>query len=113
MAYCATLYNLDPERFQALCIVESRATHAPDLSFRIGRLGHSKCWGPGGINQDCAVHKELLRNPYTNILIAARTMRRLIDKHGTWKAALKKYNAEFDMAYYREIKRIERKLEKK
>jgi hypothetical protein len=111
MIVVANHYHLDPEAFQALCVVESRAAHAPDLSFRVGRLGHSRYWGPGGLNQECFDDPVCYRNPYMNIYFAAKSMRRLIDRHGSWKAALKRYNANCTPAYIREVRRVEKILE--
>ena len=114
MAACAQFYNLDPERFQALAIVESRPAGGPELAIRVGEMGDTGLWGPFGINEKCFSKKAAVKykNPYWNILTAAKTMRRLINKYGSWKAALHKYNANCNIAYIKEIERIKRKLER-
>ena len=101
---CALVYSVDPSFAQAVAIVESRAPGGGELEMRVGRLGRSKYWGPFGIHRDF-LKKWPIDDPFVNIEVGVKALR-----GSNKRKVLKRYNASFDEDYYREVRRIERKL---
>lgn len=104
MASCAQVYGVDPHFAQAVAIVESRPAHGPELAMRCGRLGKSRYYGPMGIEKSF-LKRWAINDPFVNIQVGVMALRGA-DK----RRVLKRYNASFTEAYYREVRRIERRL---
>lgn len=85
---------------QALAVahIESRNKYH---AFRVGRLGKSKYFGPFGIN-GCFTGAN---DPETNIILGVSAIARLTRKYGSFKAGMKRYNAEFTESYWAAIKK--------
>ena len=101
---CALTYGVDPEFAQAVMIVESRPAGGAEMEFRVGRLGKSRYYGPFGIEKSF-LKKWDIANPFVNVEVGVKALRGS-DK----RRVLKRYNASFNEAYYREVRRVERKL---
>jgi len=102
---CALHYGVEPEFAQAVAIVESRPAGG-GMEMRVGRLGKSRYFGPFGIHQDF-LKKWDIANPYVNVEVGVKALRGA-DK----RRVLRRYNASFNELYYREVCRVQRRLEK-
>lgn len=101
---CSAVYAVDPAFAQAVMIVESRPPSGTEMEFRVGRLGKSKYYGPFGIHRDF-LKVWPIDDPFVNVAVGVKALRGA-DK----RRVLKRYNASFTESYYREVRRIERKL---
>lgn len=101
---CSAVHGVDPCFAQAVMIVESRPTGGAELEFRVGRLGKSKYWGPFGIHRDF-LKRWPIDDPFVNVEVGVKALR-----GNDRRRVLKRYNASFNEAYYREVRRVERKL---
>lgn len=102
---CAQVHGVSPEFARAVATVESRPAGGGYLEMRVGRLGKSKYYGPLGVNEDCFKDKENVRNPFLNVYWGVKALR-----GANKRRVLKRYNTSFNEAYYREVRRVERKL---
>lgn len=104
MQICAQEHGVDPYFARAVAIVESRPAGG-GLAMRCGPLGkQGKYYGPFGISR-IFLKRWNIADPYVNVWVGVRALRgrnRL--------KILRRYNASFNQAYYREICRTERQL---
>lgn len=103
---CAVQSGVDPDFARAVAIVESRPPGG-GLTMRCGPLGkRGKYYGPFGISRNF-LKKWDITDPYVNVWVGVRALR------GRDKVkVLRRYNASFNQAYYREVCRIERQLKR-
>jgi len=102
---CAQVHGVDPHFARAVAIVESRAPGGGELSMRCGPLGRSgKYHGPFAIHRDF-LKRWPIDDPFVNVEVGVKALRGQ-DR----RRVLKRYNSSFTEAYYREIRRIERRL---
>ena len=109
---CAVTYHLPAEFVKAVADVESNVTKG----FRTGPLNKKKTFiGPMGIYTGCEKVTGNIYNPFDNIRIATESLVRLgaTSNPTTWRRALKKYNAEFNNAYYQSVLRRYRYYKKR
>jgi len=97
---CSKKYGVDP--YFALAVAETESSNR-NVRFRFNRIGRTY-YGPMGIHK-CFLKKWNISDPYVNTEVGIRALAR----YGSQKKALKKYNASFNMAYYRRIKHLEHK----
>jgi hypothetical protein len=94
---CAQFYKVEPEFVKAVADVECNMIKG----FKTGPIDkRGKYIGPMGIHKDFERTYDI-RNPYTNIALGCRALARSKDR----KKALRKYNKEFNMAYYNSVMR--------
>lgn len=112
MAAVAQVNHIDPVKFRALCTVESRPTRGGELEMRVGRLGKSPFYGPGGVNEQCFKDKDMVKNPYSNLFFAGQALAKhgARTSKGSWVKALLAYNTEATPAYIWEVFRIAAKI---
>lgn len=95
---CSEKYGIDPNIALAVAEVESSGK---GQRFRFGKLGKGTYYGPYGVNK-CFLSKWNIADPYVNTEIGIRALARNKDI----RKSLRKYNAEFNEAYYRRIMQL-------
>ena len=98
---CSLHYGVEPEFALAVAQVESRTLTRPAKPFRVGRLGHSKYYGPFGIHR-CYLKRWAIDNPCVNILVGVRALRGTRTIKGK-RRVLRRYNASYTRRYYRAV----------
>lgn len=98
-------YGVDANFAKAVAITESRPKGGSEFEIRIGPMGkNGRYIGPMGISK-CFAKKYDIYNVWENIRIGIKTL------NGNERKALKRYNASFNEAYYKEVMRIKYKLQ--
>lgn len=92
---CSEKYGIDPNVALAVAEVESSGQ---GQRFRFGPIGKGTYYGPYGIKK-CFLSKWDIADPYVNTEIGIKALTRYRDL----RKSLRKYNAEFNEAYYRRI----------
>lgn len=101
---CADKYGVDP--YICLAVANTESSKG-GKEFRFGRMGNSNYYGPFGIHKDF-LKKWRIDDWRVNTEVGIRALARYRDL----RKSLKKYNAEFNEAYYLRIKYLERKYSK-
>ena len=99
---CSLTHGVSPHFAEAVIYVESRPA-GTEMEIRLGELG-GKVVGPMNIVK-CYTKCANIYNPFINILIGVGALRGKDQVR-----VLCRYNKKFSWSYFREIKRIERKL---
>jgi hypothetical protein len=101
---CSAKYGVDP--YFALAVAETESS-CKGRKFRFGKMGKGTYYGPFGI-KNIFLKKWNIADPYVNTEIGIRALARYRDQ----KKSLKKYNASYNVTYYKRIKYLENKNRK-
>jgi hypothetical protein len=96
---CSGRYGVDP--YFALAVAETESS-TRGMKFRFGKMGKGTYYGPFGIHK-CFLSRWNIADPFINTEVGIRALARSKDQ----RKALKRYNAEFNEAYWRRIKQLE------
>ena len=97
---CSAKYGIDP--CFALAVAETESS-TKGVRFRFGKMGRGTYYGPFGIHK-CFLSKWNIADPYVNTEVGIRALARYADQ----RRSLQHYNVEFNGAYWRRIKQLER-----
>jgi len=105
MWLCCYVYGVHYPDALATALVEARPVIRGECVnvIRVGPIGHGKYYGPMGINR-CFSGAD---DPKENIRLGVRALGR----YPSLEKSLRKYNATFNYAYYREICKWSRVIE--
>lgn len=103
IAVCAAHWGVDPSFALAVAHIESRLPGR--VEFRCGPLPGGTFYGPFGIHR-CFLKRWPIDNVLVNCWYGVRALR-----GGNKKKVLRRYNAEFDRAYWLAVRRAEEKYD--
>ena len=102
---CCIEFKVSPPFARAVSTIE---TGAPVGQIKTGSIdSKGRFWAPMGIAR-CFGKDYDIASPYVNIWLGVRALRGTGTDEARQKRRLRKYNAKFTMAYWREIKKVER-----
>lgn len=100
--YACQKYGVDPNFAKAVAHIESRKGQE---EFRIGRLGHSRYFGPFGIEQSF-LKRWPIDDYLTNIEIGCRALR------GPQERVLRRYNTSYSPDYAKAVRMAQREYQR-
>jgi hypothetical protein len=101
VALCAEKYGVDPYDCLGVAGAESSIGEA---EFRFGKMGRGTYYGPFGIHK-CFLKKWQIDDPFVNTEVGIRALAQYKDL----RRSLKKYNTEFNEAYFKRVIFLSRK----
>ena len=104
----AEKYGMDPYLCVALAETESSLGRN---RVRFGPMGRGTYYGPFGIHK-CFLSKWDIADWKVNTEVGISSLAKHIRKQGSLVGALKKYNTEYQPAYYQRIKSLKNKYKK-
>jgi hypothetical protein len=101
-------YNVDPAFALGLWQIESSLPGGPTI--RLGRLGRTQYYGPGGLFRGCKILKGLdLDNPWVATWASVQALKGTGFNEAAQKRRLRSYNAQWTPRYERDVMAAKRK----